>query len=384
LQLTDSFGDQTARAAIEEDGSAAQNLNHSNLNQSRSKSDRGHYDSVQAMRAYSAFAVVLFHIVMRQRQDFHHIGLPLTYPLYLMGHAGVDLFFIISGFIITTVNWKLFAQRSALQDYIFKRLIRIYPLYWLTTLPLIPAAIYGVFNLKKTAAALFLLPQYASSINPVAWTLAYEILFYAVFALFLIFSRRVLPVCVGTWVFLIMFKRAFPNLVGHFSYIGPFLRPLNLEFIFGIAIAALVQAKILFRHPKLLIFIGIVGIAAVAALKHFGPDPYPEYDGAKRAILFGAPCALILYGTIALECLKNSSYPKFVLLIGDASYSIYLTHFTLIRLLMLNPITSTVTDPVLFLLLEACIAIAVTLAGVLVHLKLEKPMLKGLKHLILD
>lgn len=337
---------------------------------------RGHFDSVQVMRALSVIAVVLFHVAMRQRQDFPHIALPLTYPQSLMGHAGVDLFFIISGFIITTVNWREFARPSAIRSYLAKRLIRVMPLYWLTALPMIPLAMANL-DLKSAFGALLLLPHYASRINQVAWSLAYEILFYAVFALFLVFPRRYLPVCVSAWVIMILASNAAS---GHVAWLGNFLRPLNLEFVLGITVAGLIQARVFFRRPRLLICLGLIGILAVAALKHFGPNPYPEYDGKMRALLFGVPCALLLYGAIVIECLGKTAYSKLLLLLGDASYSIYLVHFVLIQLLMLNPLAAAIKNPIAFFLWELLVIVLVMAAGVLVHLKLEKPLLRTLKH----
>jgi peptidoglycan/LPS O-acetylase OafA/YrhL len=341
---------------------------------------RGHFDSVQVMRALSVIAVVLFHVAMRQRQDFPHVALPLTYPQSLMGHAGVDLFFIISGFIITTVNWNEFARTSAIRSYIAKRFIRVLPLYWLTALPMIPLAMAQNLDFKSAIGALLLLPHYASRINQVAWSLAYEILFYAVFAVFLLFPRRFLPLCLTAWLLLIAANNAAPHMLSHFAWLGNFLRPLNLEFVLGITIAALIQARIFFRRPRLLICLGIIGILAVAALKHFGPNPYPEYDGKMRALLFGVPCALVLYGAIVIECLGKTAYSKLLLLLGDASYSIYLVHFVLIQLLMLNPIIAAVKNPAAFFLWELLVIVLVLAAGVLIHLKVEKPLLRTLKH----
>ena len=345
---------------------------------------RSHYNSVQAMRAFSVIAVVLFHVAMRQREDFPHSGLGLTYPLSLMGHAGVDLFFIISGFIITSVNWNEFGNLSEIRSYLLKRFIRVYPLYWLTALFMLPVAISQHLDLKSGLGALLLLPHYASRINQVAWSLGYEILFYGIFALFLIFPRRALPICVSTWLLLILANSTVPQFSTHLALVQNFVRPLNLEFVFGIAIALLINGKLIFSRPRLLISLGIIGILLAAGLKHYAPNPYPEYYGHVRAMIFGLPCALILYGAITLECLRKSTYPKLLLLIGDASYSIYLVHFAVIQLMMLNPFAKSIEQPWVLLAWELFVITAALATGVAVHLRLEKPILRGLKHRLLD
>lgn len=352
------------------------------FDQVRSETDKpkAHFDSVQAMRAYSVIAVVLFHIAMRQRQDFPSSGLHLTYPLSLIGHAGVDLFFIISGFIITTVNWHGFGRPAAIVDYLLKRIIRIFPLYWLTGLPMLLYAMTQNIDFKSAIGAFFLLPHYAGRVNQVAWSLAYEILFYAVFAVFLLLPRRRLLIGVGIWLSLIAANCMFPHAFKHPGMFQTFLRPLNLEFILGIGVALLIQMKAVYNHPRLLIGLGILGAALVAALKHYGPNPYPEYDGAVRALLFGVPAALILYGAISLECLGRFNTSKTVLLLGDASYAIYLVHFSLIQVLMLNPLALSIRQPTDLFLWEVAVFAIVLFLGVLIHLQIEKPILRKLKR----
>jgi peptidoglycan/LPS O-acetylase OafA/YrhL len=338
-----------------------------------------HYDSVQAMRALSVFAVVLFHVAMRQRQDFPQSDLRLAYPLSLIGHCGVDLFFIISGFIIATVNWRNFGKLAAIKEYAMKRLIRIFPIYWLTSVPLLLIGLPVRLDWKSMLGALALLPHYAARINIVAWSLSYEILFYASFAVALVFPARFLPFWVGLWFCLIVGDGLFPGAFTHASIVQDFLRPLNLEFVLGLGIAILVRKNLLFKKPKLVLLIGIAGLAAAMALKHFGPNPYPEYDGRMRAMLFGIPCALLLYAAIIFESFGKFVYPRLVLLIGDASYSIYLVHFGLIQLLMLNPVATHLGKAYQLLLWEMFVVAAVLGTGVFVHLKLEKPIMQELK-----
>jgi len=344
---------------------------------------RTHYDSVQAMRALSVLAVILYHVAMRQRQDFSHSNLTLAYPISLIGHCGVDLFFIISGFIIATVNWGSFGKPKAIRDYGVKRLIRIYPVYWLTSLPLLVLGCATAFDWKSIVGAIVLLPHYADRINLVAWSLSYEILFYAVFALFLLGSERLLPIFMGLWFFCIVGDGLVPVVLKHFSIVQNFFRPLNIEFILGLSVACFVRKNLFFKKPWLLVVIGLVGLVGAMALKHFGANPYPEYDGRVRALIFGVPAALLLYAAIVAESMNKFVCPKLILLVGDASYSIYLVHFELIRALMLNNIVRSFCRPLEFILWELLVVTIVLAVGSLIHLRIEKPMLTVLKHRLL-
>src|SRR5882672_247790 len=141
-------------------------------------------DSVQALRALAALCVVVYHV------DF--VG---------RGAFGVDIFFVISGFIICHVTAKDH------DGFLRKRLIRIVPLYWAGTLCLYclglvaPRLLQSEPTLSGLVNSLLFIPyaKEGGRVYPIlflGWTLNYEMFFYALFACALALNRRLAPITV--------------------------------------------------------------------------------------------------------------------------------------------------------------------------------------------
>ena len=123
------------------------------------------YGTLQSCRAFAAVLVVLFHLGGT-------IALPKYFGIdgfaapFAFGHAGVDLFFVLSGYIIVTVHWQDFGKPDRLIGYLKKRAARIYPVYWLVFIAVYAAAqampsLRGAMpaDMSTLAKSLFLLPQ---------------------------------------------------------------------------------------------------------------------------------------------------------------------------------------------------------------------------------
>src|SRR5262249_8597765 len=137
----------------------------------------------------------------------------LLYPFQFFGYAGVDLFFVISGFIITWVHDEKLGRPAALREYAAKRFWRIYPVYWfcwlVTVLVLLPGLRIGVPEpgVRESAVCLSLWPQRGTTFTfqtwnyylPQSWSLVYEVMFYLVFAGFFLLPRRWFPRLLGGW-----------------------------------------------------------------------------------------------------------------------------------------------------------------------------------------
>jgi exopolysaccharide production protein ExoZ len=145
--------------------------------------------SIQYARALAALAVVLAHTGAYGSGNAFHIG-----------SAGVDIFFVISGFVMWTTTASR-AQTPA--DFIANRIVRIVPMYWLVTLALVIAAVCvpALFPRLKidaghVVASLLFMPSrspFNGELWPVlvqGWTLNYEMFFYGVFALVLFIPRQ--------------------------------------------------------------------------------------------------------------------------------------------------------------------------------------------------
>lgn len=301
----------------------------------------GQLRSIQVLRAVAACAVVLFHAHSAQ---FGHD--PAS--AFLLGAAGVDLFFVISGFIIATV-----APGRDPAAFMADRVWRIVPLWLLAVWPF---AIHWEGDWAMLAASLTLWPVYDAFTFPaltLGWTLSFEMLFYTAAAAAL-WSRPAAPlavfgVCLCGGV-----------LTDHplFDFLG---NPILFEFLFGVAIARLP------RRERLALPLLAVAAAwlALAPLWVFHAEVAVAADlSAYRVVAWGMPAALIVYAMLSLERHFASPLAGPAVLIGGASYSIYLFHVFVGRMIDLH------------WLAEAAV---MTLAGVVVYFLLEYPLM-GLRR----
>ncbi|RAK03062.1 peptidoglycan/LPS O-acetylase OafA/YrhL [Larkinella arboricola] len=289
-------------------------------------------DSIQALRAIAALLVTLFHLYIKMGQI--HIP-PSVFGYFKAGFGGVDLFFVISGFVITHTNASKIATPRYLLPYFKKRLVRIYAIYWLVFL-LASVGLLGLhafapslqwiaysFEPFTTLKALFLVPAH-ESILPVTWTLSYELYFYILFGLMilspflLIIPALVLAATVlsglARWTGLAFF----PEFPFHDFLFSPF----NLEFCFGV-VGYLALRRYRFSIPPVLTVVALL----VFFLAGNFIDPA---DTWLRIGGLGLPALVLLLSLVNLELSGRFQYPDWVLKLGDASYLLYLIHIPVI------------------------------------------------------
>ena len=143
--------------------------------------------ALQILRAVAAVAVVLVHAGI-DLSYFGHTNVTWT----TRGNAGVDLFFVVSGFVMVYIASPQFGKREAPVQFFVRRLIRIVPLYWLLTTGYIVAKSYP---LAYIAASYLFIPAARPNgvLQPVilqGWTLTYEMFFYLLFAIAILLRRR--------------------------------------------------------------------------------------------------------------------------------------------------------------------------------------------------
>ena len=257
--------------------------------------------SVQVLRALAACAVVVLHAVPDAHAPVGNAG---------YGAAGVDLFFVISGFIMAQVS----LGRTAGQ-FLGDRLWRIYPLWWVAVLP-------WLFLLPRgptfIASSLTLWPIYAGGyyvpVLKVGWTLSFELLFYLGMAL-AIASRAALPLLF--YALFLLAALTTSNTLLHF--IGS---PMALEFLLGVIVAKLPRRAAF----GLFIPIGLLLLAMTSpATGDVEATLMPQF-ALWRALQWGLPAALILWGALSLDRVFEHRLFDAPVAIGDASYSIYLFH----------------------------------------------------------
>ena len=344
--------------------------------------------SLQSARALAAVLVVYFHSVLQishiAPDDSVSIG--SVFPLF--GKSGVDVFFVLSGLLI----WRSTARPGgSILDFYGKRLMRIVPLYWILTLTAAALALAAPSLLRSTrfdcshliASLLFLpWPNPASHgslqdlMTPLivpGWTLNFEIFFYATFGLCLLLPLKIRPL-----VTLLLFTLVIGTILrfrAHSATLAFYDPSLILEFILGIATAYIIgKGRCL---PPIIAFPALA--ISVSALIFCDL----EFSGADRLLISGLPAALILYSLVSLEMRKRWPCLHWTVIIGDATYSIYLTHifvlagFRIIFTKIDFPLESGVSQGLFVVMaLTACI-----LTGLLTYYGVERPIGKGLKHI---
>lgn len=344
------------------------------------------YLSLQACRAAAALLVVLFHLGGTFAQD-KYFGFKAIDSVFAWGDAGVDFFFVLSGFLIATVHHKDFDRPHALPRYLFKRVSRIYPTYWLICLAVSLAAL-AVPSLSQALPsdalvflkALALIPQdpdvvggLGSPILFVAWSLQYEMLFYAVIALFIL--NRGLGLLVATLLTLVNLRCQFGSACGFpASFVAS-----NMIFLFAMGVGAAYVVRSRMRLPRPLLVAVIAGVA-FATFGAFEVWVGREAITVDRRLVFGALASVLV---IALARAEDSGAlaikRRWPGLLGDSSYALYLLHIPIISVLCKLLVHLQVSNR--FLLVGAYVGITLIclLASVAFYLLIERKILMRLR-----
>jgi exopolysaccharide production protein ExoZ len=283
-----------------------------------SPSDQG-LASLQWTRAIAATGVVVYHCGQAIEV---RTGLALT-PFTNFGSAGVDVFFVISGLIMTMTTRRQVPFSAA--DFLVRRVIRIVPIYWFYTLlksaVLLSepgASLYSQFSVTQLLASLFFIPvAEARGIYPilvVGWTLNCEMLFYVLFAA----SKALLPsrsMLLLTVILTVLAASHF--IVGSGRAALTFWTdPIILEFALGIGAAELYLAGVC-PSATVTALLVLVGAGALVLL--------PEVP-MWRSLFWGVPALLFVFGILSADRFVPFRQIRALILIGDSSYSLYLTH----------------------------------------------------------
>jgi exopolysaccharide production protein ExoZ len=262
--------------------------------------------SIQVLRGVAACAVVLLHAR-------YFGGSPIDHSWARIGAAGVDLFFVISGFIMATI-----AKPSA-GRFLFDRFWRIFPL-WLVAVT--PWMLYKHSTGPELIASLTLWPIYSRFIAPaliVGWSLSFELLFYVAMALAMRTGRAVPLALFGAAL-----AAGFVTHAPIFDYLG---NPIIFEFLAGVLIAQLPRRAVL-SLPSLTVAVALFAVAPPAIYSaDFAVDASVS---AWRVLFWGFPAGLIVYGCLCAEGLFSRRAFDALVTLGDASYSIYLFHLVII------------------------------------------------------
>jgi exopolysaccharide production protein ExoZ len=249
-----------------------------------------------------------------------------------LGGTGVDIFFVISGFVITFTAWNRFQDEVFSREFLIRRLIRIVPMYWLCTSVMAVTFLFFpqlIFSGRQTsvghvlASYLFIPWAQGDDRSPVlgaGWSLNYEMFFYVVFALSLFLPRKKALLRIVVGLIAIIGVSNWITLTGLSSHFWFFSNSVILEFIYGMVLATLFQRG-LSKSTMRSLFLLAFGSAALALIVfRFGAN-LKEW----RGVFWGGPSALIMAGAMLLP--TTFKIPTFLVRLGDISYSLYLVHF---------------------------------------------------------
>jgi exopolysaccharide production protein ExoZ len=336
---------------------------------------RGRLIGVQAGRGVAALLVVLVHggDMIRNLPDRGHAPL---WGLFDFGHAGVDFFFVLSGFIICYVHYNDLGAPQRLTRYLWRRITRIYPIYWIVTLFLIAYGFLRHPGMTLTAghivASFLLIHHDQSPILVSGWTLEHEVLFYLIFAV-AILNRRLGAALFAAWMALVLAGLFIPLKSETLVFLSSYF---HVQFLMGIGCAYIVLTGRI-RFPRMVAAAGIVGFLATGLLEDVGVLGYSSVTGH---FFFGSFASLTIIGIALAELRGSLRVGRIGALLGDASYSLYLWHLysnnwvagVLIRLGLIAFLPG-------WVVLFACAAGSVTFAC-LFYRAVERPLIRRLQH----
>ena len=311
--------------------------------------------SIQMLRGLAAFAVMMSHLYAIEVNAIAVKGggeAPLLGAMWEKGFAGVDLFFVISGFIMVYVTAGRERGAASAADFAVARASRIYPLWWLfmSATAVYFLLIHGVpgdpaqFKQAGHSAPVYLLnsalllPQAGHPALGIGWTLIHEMYFYIVFAAFLFAPQRWLPYLLTGWAGFVVAC----DLAGYSNYYPTNLfelanYPMTLEFIAGAFVAMLVMSgRRAFALPLTLIGAGAFLFSMIVFSN--ADSTYTLRWG--RILWFGLPAVILIYGITSLEAdggLRRANWPPrlkrwtsglwcSLVRLGDISFALYLGH----------------------------------------------------------
>lgn len=339
--------------------------------------NRGEIVGVQYMRALAAIIVVYFHTTVYNAQFAWPAGAPRGF-----GESGVDIFFVISGFIMVLVT-----ARGTLSpgQFLYRRITRIVPLYWAVTLLV---AVIGIVypagmlqnevSFSHVGLSMLFLPHanpVTGSITPfykLGWTLNYEMYFYVLFACLLFvrpIERRLAVLCAYALAVSVYFAIYDPQIAIWRVYTNPII----WEFVLGALVGHAYTSGWLRRVP-LAVSVALVGLGLAVLFA------VPMNDDI-RLFRQGFASVALLVGVLGIETAGRMPNWRWLVLLGNASYSIYLVHPLVETAARIA--AKTLRLPVESMAVGAPLVVAATvgscIAGIVVYRVFEMPLMAWFK-----
>lgn len=277
------------------------------------------YTNIQLLRFCAAFAVIGYHFGPVYSKLVGGYLTFIYWPFIKCGFVGVDVFFVISGFVIWVSTEKRHRYTDIAQFYL-RRFARIYLSYWPWFF--LMSGILLVLRDKSVAdynliSNFFLVRTYSPPVLPISWTLTFEVMFYIGFGLTFFFDRKVAVTIMVIW--------GLASILKPFNTASFLLNPLILEFSLGVILGA--TRHIICKTPN------IVLAALMVFFAYLGVSFASSNDLLLRTLTFGVASFLVVAMAVSLEQNGISAHRIWKSL-GDASYAMYLSHYVLLTLIL--------------------------------------------------
>jgi exopolysaccharide production protein ExoZ len=344
-----------------------------------SQNSNRYLDILQIYRGIAALMVVIHHSAGSLKY-YHNLDYPTLNYIGKFGKLGVDFFFILSGFIISYSAYYKYKEPDSFKKYLKNRIIRVY-------VPYLPIGILmyllytnlpGFSNGNREISlftSLTLFPKGNPALS-VAWTLTFELCFYVLFSISF-YSRKVWNYFAVVWFILILVFNYSPLQdipITKYPLFKVLFSPYNVEFIIGYLLSLLIIYKVNINLKQKLfgLIIILLSIVFLILFPTRVPDFYLNY-------IFAGLLFFMLYVTINTFN-KKINKDSLLMLIGNASYSIYLIHNPLQMLLIrFYPKVNSLVSLIILLLLVFLLS---SFFGYLYYLIFEKKCMEFIKSKI--
>jgi len=341
--------------------------------------------SIQAFRGIAAMLVVLLHLHHVENKYFS----THTLDAFQYGWIGVDLFFVISGVVISLVTVGKFQNRPQATRFVYHRLARIFPTYWFYYFIILAAYLYNPLWISAATGhhldvlqSFFLIPC-SSYVVGQAWTLSYELYFYVVFfGILLWVPERLVLAALFCWGAVIALVECL-HIVPYSAHVLWLITDTFLfEFLAGCLLWHLYRRFTLSARSGVclivLSFAWMAGFVILTNVAHGGDSDWIKNSYWLRPLCSAVTGLLFLLGAMTMERAGTLKVSKFLANLGNWSYSIYLSHEVVIELVgrAMNRYLHAV--PYAMVLVEAVSLILVIYVGSCSYQWLELPILSRL------
>ncbi|MEM9906857.1 MAG: acyltransferase [Cyanobacteria bacterium P01_D01_bin.44] len=347
---------------------------------------------LECLRGLAALLIVAFHATELFALKFDH---PFLLSLFQFGDAGVDFFFVLSGFFLALSSFKYIGHSGKVKGFLLKRCARLYPFYWFVTIGLIPIYFlvpsFGKGHEREMGSilkSLLLIPQSHAPIVSVAWFLSHLMFFYLAFAAVIwapkLFSKVVFVGLSLSAIFMLADVISGFQLRDKTHFLIDFIFSYyNLEFAAGCLIGVFFT-KIQMREAvsRCLLWLGCLAFLIAGFVDVYVLQLEPGNAAASHYyefIAYGLSSVLIVTGAAFLEKRHEVQINQAFVVLGAASFSIYLTHYPILSIFTKAIQVTGISGFVFYTLAMVLACIATVWMGCIAHFYVEKRLVSLFK-----